>query len=57
MANFMKRGKKWQARITWRDEDGKVYIIFTVEEVQTSLGCAEKKAIKLLNELESKCGF
>lgn len=41
----------------WRDEDGKVYIIFTVEEVQTSLGCAEKKAIKLLNELESKCGL
>ena len=25
MANFMKRGKKWQARITWRDEDGKLH--------------------------------
>ena len=21
----MKRGKKWQARITWRDEDGKLH--------------------------------
>lgn len=25
MANFMKRGKKWQARITWRDNDGKLH--------------------------------
>ncbi|WP_457801129.1 tyrosine-type recombinase/integrase [Limosilactobacillus reuteri] len=25
MANFMKRGKKWQARITWRDSDGKLH--------------------------------
>ena len=25
MANFMKRGNKWQARITWRDSDGKLH--------------------------------
>lgn len=25
MANFMKRGKKWQARITWRDNNGKLH--------------------------------
>ena len=25
MANFMKRGKKWQARITWRDSDEKLH--------------------------------
>lgn len=25
MANFMKRGKKWQARITWRDSNGKLH--------------------------------
>lgn len=25
MANFMKRGSKWQARITWRDSDGKLH--------------------------------
>lgn len=25
MANFMKRGKKWQARITWRDENGRLH--------------------------------
>ena len=25
MANFMKRGKKWKARITWRDENGRLH--------------------------------
>lgn len=25
MANFMKRGKKWQARISWRDSNGKLH--------------------------------
>lgn len=25
MANYMKRGKKWQARITWRDSNGKLH--------------------------------
>lgn len=25
MANYMKRGSKWQARITWRDGDGKLH--------------------------------
>ena len=25
MANYMKRGQKWQARITWRDSNGKLH--------------------------------
>ena len=25
MANFMKRGNKWQARVTWRDGNGKLH--------------------------------
>lgn len=41
----------------WRDEDGKIYIIFTIDEIKASLGCADKKAVKLLNELETKCGL
>ena len=38
----------------WLDEAGRVYIIFTIEEIKESLGCAEKKAVKLLDELEKK---
>ena len=42
------------ARNGWFDEAGRVYIIFTIEEIKESLGCAEKKAVKLLDELEKK---
>ena len=42
------------ARNGWMDEAGRVYIIFTIEEIKESLGCAEKKAVKLLDELEKK---
>ena len=40
------------ARNGWLDEEGRVYIIFTIEEIKGALGCAEKKAVKLLDELE-----
>ena len=39
----------------WLDQAGRVYIIFTIEEIMTALGCADQKAGKLLYELESKC--
>lgn len=45
------------ARNGWLDEEGRVYIIFTIEEIKGALGCAEKKAVKLLDELEKKCGL
>lgn len=45
------------AKNGWYDEDGRVYIIFTVEEIMESLGCANKKSGKLLDELEKKCGL
>lgn len=35
------------AKNGWVDELGRVYIIFTIEEVKGALGCAEKKAVKL----------
>ena len=41
----------------WMDEDGRVYIIYTVDEVMEALGCAAQKAVKLLAELESKAGL
>ena len=39
------------AKNGWLDEQGRVYIIYTVREVQESLCCAEHKAVKLLREL------
>ena len=36
----------------WLDEQGRVYIIYTVREVQESLCCGEHKAVKLFRELE-----
>lgn len=32
------------ARNGWLDEAGRVYIIFTIEEIKESLGCAEKES-------------
>ena len=40
------------AKNGWMDEQGRVYIIYTVREVQESLSCAEHKAVKLFRELE-----
>ena len=40
------------AKNGWLDEQGRVYIIYTVQEVQESLCCAEHKAVKLFRELE-----
>ena len=40
------------ARNNWLDDAGRVYIIFTVEEVMDALCCADNKATRLLRELE-----
>ena len=40
------------ARNDWLDEQGRVYIVFTVEEIMESLACGNKKAVGLLRELE-----
>lgn len=40
------------ARNGWLDEEGRVYIIFTIEEIQEAMGCCKSKAIKFLDELE-----
>ena len=38
----------------WKDEEGRVYIIFTVEAIMEHLGCSNKKAVGLLRELDEK---
>ena len=40
------------AKNGWLDEQGRVFIIFTIEDVKRSLCCADNKATKLLRELE-----
>lgn len=41
----------------WLDQEGRLYIIFTVEEVMAALSCGNKKAVSLLAELERKAGL
>ena len=42
------------AKNGWFDEKGRVYIIFTINEIMEAFDCAKQKAIKLLDELEKK---
>ena len=41
----------------WLDDCGRVFIIYTIEEIMEQLGCAEQKTAKLLSELEKKVGL
>ena len=45
------------AKNGWLDKEGRVYIIFTLDEVQDSLGCGHGKAAKLLDELDGDTGL
>ena len=40
------------AKNGWTDDSGRVYIIFTTEEIMEALYCADNKATKLMKELE-----
>ena len=41
----------------WKDEQDRVFIICTIEEIMEKIGCGNKKAIQLLTELENKIGL
>ena len=41
----------------WVDEKGRVYIIYTIEQIMADMNCTDQKATKLLDELEKKCGL
>lgn len=41
----------------WLDGDGKVYIVFTTEEVMEALNCGNQKACRLMAELEKGVGL
>lgn len=40
------------AKNKWYDENGRIYIYYTLKQIMKSLGCAKQKAVKLLDELE-----
>ena len=45
------------AKNGWYDEQGRVFIYYTLDEIQTDLGCGHEKAVKLLAELDTGKGF
>lgn len=40
----------------WHDDQGRVYIIFTLDDVEETLGYKTEKAIKLFHELDTRKG-
>jgi hypothetical protein len=45
------------AKNGWLDEEGRVYIFYTLEQIMSDMHCANQKATKLLKELETKAGL
>ena len=45
------------AKNGWFDDQGRVYIICTLEEIMETLNCGNQKAVKLRDELEGKIGL
>lgn len=41
----------------WLDEDNRVYIYYTVEDIMEDLGCARATGVKVLAELDAKKGI
>ena len=41
----------------WKDDQNRIFIICTIEEIMEKIGCGNKKAIQLLAELEDKIGL
>ncbi len=36
----------------WYDKQGRLYIYFTIKEIETTLQCSHNKALRMLDELE-----
>ena len=41
----------------WFDEEGRVYIMFSIDDVMEYLGCYNQKAVKLVHELDQEHGI
>lgn len=45
------------AKNDWYDDDGRVYIYYTLDEICRDINCGTEKAVKLLADLDSKKGI
>ena len=45
------------AKNGWYDDHGRVFIYYTLDEIQEDLNCGHEKAVKLLSELDTGKGF
>ena len=45
------------ARNNWVDEQGRVYIIYTIDQIMKAIGCSDKKVNRMLRELEVVAGL
>lgn len=41
----------------WFDDEGRVYIMFSIDDVMEFLGCYKQKAVKLVHELDQEHGI
>lgn len=51
MYAFLLRRAEWSKMHEWADEDERVYVYYTVEEIMGLLHCGKQKAIRALQEL------
>lgn len=45
------------AKNGWKDEEGRIYIYFTIDDICENLTCGKDKAVKALKELEKDVGL
>lgn len=45
------------AKNGWYDEQGRVYIYYTLEEIMSDMNCGKDKGVKLLSELDTNRGI
>lgn len=55
--SFMLDRMSLSVRNCWFDDDTRVYIIYTIDDILIDFGCARQKALKLLDELEKGIGL
>ena len=51
--SFMLDRMSLSVKNSWFDEENRVYIIYTIDDILNDFGCARQKALKLLDELEN----
>ena len=55
--SFMLDRMSLSVKNCWFDDDNRVYIIYTIDDILIDFGCARQKALKLLDELEKGIGL